>query len=850
MSGGSSRSRRPLHRDSGPRRHRASRKQSRSAARWIIAGITGALTVIIAGVGLAFRLIDHTGLGEQLNEFVQQTGVNFPDSTSWPPPAGSPREEYYGSLHGDPIVAVTPDTVFNPLRRRRIDPWIEISNPRIQVVELGVQVLLLDYKTIEGPAESFTVQVFVHQPGQVRVPGLKAGLIPTVGLHTIRPDGAGKPLEIRLSGPEVGGQTNPPITDAEIYFATWDADYTNVIVEGRRHSAGPATFKVSNSVVLGNVPQLTHAREWRDAEFALLSGTAPAALPAVPELPRPEAGALAAERAPEGFHFADWDEAESANLPPHQESPQPARVNAQKRKVIRMDPELDEWNIESDADVREPVTANLPLPAPHSRYETIQGVVTDRECRQAAVAYHSREALQSEVSTRIVLCDLEGPEVVGWGAIPGSYRPVGLIDNGRRLVVRSAGPQPRQSASVEVWSLAPDGIRRESVWSPHLDGKGRLVDLDFCILLDDRHIATAERFDTSLRIWDVVSGEGRFELPISRGCRPAVSPDGRWFAFYGKGMVGVWDIAGGRLAATLQSEELPKPAFGFSPASDKLVLAGIHKLQVWDFSTGRKTHDLVVDSHGPVFLPDGNYVLIGREHGAGAQLFDLELQVPVWDFPGLEFAVIGSQLLAVAANENDRSALILSSLPDPTLRARLALATEDPALKIVYPGASVALELVGIDDPARQASIRLAVQNELAARGVTVVTSSDVKFVASVSRVPAHEIRIQPVRRARQGELRVGLVEDGDPILKSIAESVCRLSVEYQGQTAWTRQWQSWIPQRIESNPNESLDDALARHTAPDFGFFERVEIPESILRPREGQLNLGSSRLTLDGFQ
>ena len=187
-----------------------------------------------------------------------------------------------------------------------------------------------------------------------------------------------------------------------------------------------------------------------------------------------------------------------------------------------------------------------------------------------------------------------------------------------------------------VWTLAfsADGIYFASadrgsldIWDAasgqQLFGLGvQEIDLNsFAFSPDSRLVATGQT------IWDVQS-----QQPIHRlhplGLHPAFSPDGALLAVSGGRPIKLWDVSGGQLLRTFESQaDDDSFSIAFSPDGKWLADSGHDgRIRLWDVASGQVARSLAHgtgnDVHDLAFSPDGKWLVsVGTDYA-----------VRLWDF--------------------------------------------------------------------------------------------------------------------------------------------------------------------------------------------------------------------------
>jgi Tol biopolymer transport system component len=124
--------------------------------------------------------------------------------------------------------------------------------------------------------------------------------------------------------------------------------------------------------------------------------------------------------------------------------------------------------------------------------------------------------------------------------------------------------------------------------------------------------------DSTVRIWDVQSGEPRQTLRGQGIQQARFSPDGAWVVTAGDRMAQIWQVDSGQVIQTLQHLGEVRSA-SFSPDGGQIVTASLDSTaKVWDARTGQEKflltghQDAVLDAQ---FSPDGKTIVTASVDG-------------------------------------------------------------------------------------------------------------------------------------------------------------------------------------------------------------------------------------------
>ena len=238
---------------------------------------------------------------------------------------------------------------------------------------------------------------------------------------------------------------------------------------------------------------------------------------------------------------------------------------------------------------------------------------------------------------------------------PASGRVVRtLAGRGGRITAVAVGPDGRslaggsEDAMAYLWDLPSGRLVRS------FDGDGSGV-TTVAFSPDGRRLASGSVRDKT-RVWDPASGllvreldertdyvqQGFFSARLSV-LSSAFSPDGETLATgLAWGVVHLWDLASGRLAATLDPGRLPQgpdnsvSAVAYSPDGRTLASGSAdHRIRLWDPASGRLAGSLDgagVWDQALAFSPDG--AVLATESKESIQLWDPVGQRPIRTLEG------------------------------------------------------------------------------------------------------------------------------------------------------------------------------------------------------------------------
>lgn len=436
-------------------------------------------------------------------------------------------------------------------------------------------------------------------------------------------------------------------------------------------------------------------------------------------------------------------------------------------------------------------------------------------------------------STQLAWCDLKAGRVTGDAALAGGHvleagdpTQGWLVTHGyqddKRIVV-SKWPQP-DKAPEPAYSVALTTANHnpfaKSFYNVYLAGQGRAVITNGA----DQVILWSLEERRAEKLWNASDA--------------AVSPGGRYLALADNDGMALFDLAAGRQLGYWQTGWLPVERMAFSPEGKQLALTYDRDLRVFDLATGQTRYQGVLPE-GAVKVDDGlvwaseNHVMVGREY-----LVDLEAGLVLWRYESdfrdtsLVFRGVGGRLCYFAQDWRHRIPT-LCAVAAPHPEAESALASADPAqLFGVAPGLEISLQ---VNVPGADAQrVRKALERQAAANGWKLNPAAPVRLTASLT------------RGAQKSRTYEGVVGGGSTTI-TYQPYIHTVTVTIDGQTAWSSQTESGSPGLVVAKAGQTLQQAAEEKVKPYLEFFEKLQIPKQLARPKF-LAGLGTSKFTVNG--
>ena len=340
-------------------------------------------------------------------------------------------------------------------------------------------------------------------------------------------------------------------------------------------------------------------------------------------------------------------------------------------------------------------------------------------------------------------------------------------------------------------------------------------------------------------IWKAKTGQPIAYLQIGGECDPAITADRRHLVFAANEHVGVLDLNSAELVAEATTQRMHSPAIALSPDGSRFACVGTNRVSLWNFADGTQEREIPLtgtDVGREVIWPHEKYLLLGN-----SKVFDLENQVVLWRYHGAQTAKMAGPfcVFSVQPALQNNGALVLATVPPPTMEQILAKSMQEPDFFVLNSGTTVKLNVDAIPQVDEREKIRTALTETLKSNGCPVGADGTIELVATIES-----------KSVEQSFRKLGRVDPTTAKIQNynLQEFTTRLAFMYQGKPAWQTQTVS-IPHFVRAKPGQTIEAALHETEKPNYAFLEHVALPKKLMKPMP-EAALGSSNITNGGVQ
>ena len=429
----------------------------------------------------------------------------------------------------------------------------------------------------------------------------------------------------------------------------------------------------------------------------------------------------------------------------------------------------------------------------------------------------------------------------------GKVRRIHRLPNGEKLVA----VHPRSSQVLTMGEAEPTGSRSTrktlTVWSsnPKFEEAEHRVrwfsqkefsslSTEFAEFIDAGHVM--HQWERSRYvIWNVIDRRGVYEIEQESffGAAPVLSPGRRYFAIPEDKRVRVIEAATGTTLAALPIDGGRTSGVAFDQAGERLAVLTQNQLAIWNLGSpgGPRTHraDLIGSPFAKTLAWVGNdRLLVG-----GEVLFDLERELPIWNYRrkvgevarddggGNLTSIVGSRLCYGVDNGMGKNrSLVIGAveLPGPMVEDVLPRIDLD-ALYVADRGTPMAVQIDCGSDSAR---VRTEVDRIMRDNDWALDSSAAFVIVAIMGRLPTQTVTYQPLSGFGQKQT------------VSVTPYFSRLEIKRDDRVVWSDSSSSGgLSPIVWLGKGETLEGNARQGERPDPGFFERVKPPAKLFNQR-----------------
>ena len=404
-----------------------------------------------------------------------------------------------------------------------------------------------------------------------------------------------------------------------------------------------------------------------------------------------------------------------------------------------------------------------------------------------------------------------------------------------------SGQTDRHKSSLGVWKVNGRGAEPVRLWNVQQPDNIHTVAPSYAEFIDAEHVVCVT-FPNRLAVWNVSQAKAIYAMEIDYGNEPVVSPGGKYLAAAVGGKVCLFDALTGETAGCLPGGHGTIDRLSFRPDGGQLASLSSMRLVVWDLAKGEVYRDMAFSTgigSDSVDWLYGGYVLCG-----GSSLVDLEHRVVIWEYlrdagrgAPVAWGEYGGQFwYAFEAAGGQGRMLSTAFLPHDDVRRAAASLTSAEQPMIVQPGASFTLDIRVQGDAAEQQQVHKALTDRLEAAGMTVGNGGPLVLQATTSTGESREMSFRAIGPSSRKDETA-----------TVTEQISTVAILENGKTIWQTGTGGRLPLFLEVRRGETIQQAIARHQAPDFAYFGQVDLPRFLARPVDVR-PFGFSRLTPQG--
>ena len=476
------------------------------------------------------------------------------------------------------------------------------------------------------------------------------------------------------------------------------------------------------------------------------------------------------------------------------------------------------------------------LPEATDIFERFAGMANNHSNQHAILGYTlDRPGRDNETSTRLVLCDLVKGKFAGAATIKGIWAPVSLKDDGRTALLMSNESGSGGKEKLQLVQLMKSGVESVVKWTPYDSVSSRFDrDVRFAKFVGDDKIVTASKRGDVV-IWSYPDVKPLARVESEHSIMPSLTSDGRYLLFSRDKRIGMIDLVEERIVA---NHDLPFSWINkvtLNPSGTTMAVIEGNKMTTFDPVTLTEKDEFYFSNavfSDEVDWVNDRYVVLGKR-----LLFDTEKGMEVWTFDKSDAMFAGDGVIYSTAKSGTKIEGVVSfPVPNVEMTEAIQAAESSRDYFLMRKGSDVSIDVSGIQDGSQQQNVRATMEKRLKEAGFTVSLSSETKIVLATSQGQPKEVSYRMMGRGGPGE-NTGTFTPFNSSMK----------IQYNGEDIYTRNSSSGIPFMITLKEGESIQDVANRYSKPSYTYFDSVEIPHDLPRPREdGKRGFGTTEFTL----
>lgn len=389
-----------------------------------------------------------------------------------------------------------------------------------------------------------------------------------------------------------------------------------------------------------------------------------------------------------------------------------------------------------------------------------------------------------------------------------------------------------------VWAETGTALEQQGGWSA-MRGSSRIEGEPYNAKFAGEKYAVLTTYPWNvLTVWDIEEGRPLYQRQMGHGnVQTTISANGKYLAYVDDDrLINMLDLPTGNLLGRLPIKNMSSMAF--DPSGRYFATASDMRVTIYDFQEGRISQDFYLSrsvgaqggprSAGLRWVGEG-YLLTD----AGC-LIDIKNATILWRYAlpssGGEFqaeAVYSGGRYWYVMDGDDRQQIGLFGVQIPHPDALAAAEKIDPNAKILKSGVRVRISLNISTTTGQLAAIMKSLNSQLEAAGMIADDTSDLVLTGSTSTGT-------PVSGTYHFSSRFGGGGSIPDQQVTSTPQIATLKLSRGGTVYWKSESVvgGFIPPMIILEEGQSAQSYVDSLSKPDFGFFERAELPTTLSEP------------------